>query len=69
VAPGMVVLNHVSEESKNNKSEHRLRLLEQTSEASHADEEERRRRRRRRERVLYFGADITEYLYRQRYVA
>jgi len=47
VAPGMVVLNHVSEESKNNKSEHRLRLLEQTSEASHADEEERRRRRRR----------------------
>ncbi len=45
VAPVMVVLDHVSEESKNNKSEHRLRLLEQTSEASHADGEERRRRR------------------------
>jgi len=46
VAPGMVVLDHVSEESNNYKSEHRLRLLEQTSEAFHADEEERRRRRR-----------------------
>jgi len=64
VAPVMVVLDHVSEESKNNKSEHRLRLLEQTSEASHADEEEEEE-----ERVLYFGADITEHLYRQRYVA
>ncbi len=41
----MVVLDHVSEESNNYKSEHRLRLLEQTSEAFHADEEERRRRR------------------------
>ncbi len=40
----MVVLDHVSEESKNYKSEHRLRLLEQTSEASHADEDERGRR-------------------------
>jgi hypothetical protein len=58
----MVVLDHVSEESKNYKSEHRLRLLEQTSEASQEDEEEE-------ERVLYFGADITEHLYRQRYVA
>jgi len=47
VAPGMLVLDHVSEESKNYKSEHRLRLLEQTSEASHADEEERKKRRRR----------------------
>ncbi len=37
------MLDHVSEESKNNKSEHRLHLLEQTSEASRADEEERRR--------------------------
>jgi hypothetical protein len=44
----MVVLDHVSEQSKNYKSEHRLRLLEQTSLASHADEEERRRGRRRR---------------------
>jgi hypothetical protein len=43
----MLVLDHVSEESKNYKSEHRLRLLEQTSEASHADEEERKKRRRR----------------------
>ncbi len=43
----MVVLDHVSEESNNYKSEHRLRLLEQTSEASHADEEERKKRRRR----------------------
>jgi len=47
VAPGMLVLDHVSEESNNYKSEHRLRLLEQTSEASHADEEERKKRRRR----------------------
>jgi hypothetical protein len=62
----MVVLDHVSEESKNYKSEHRLRLLEQISEASHADEEEKRGRRGT---VLYFGADITEHLYRQRYVA
>jgi hypothetical protein len=56
-----------SEESKNNKSEHRLRLLEQTSEASHADEEEEEEEEE--ERVLYFEVDITEHLYRQRYVA
>ncbi len=61
----MLVLDRVSEERKNYKSEHRLRLLEQTSEAFHADEEEEEEE----ERVLYFGADITEHLYRQRYVA
>jgi hypothetical protein len=46
----MVVLDHVSEESNNYKSEHRLRLLEQTSEAFHADEEERRRKKKKKKR-------------------
>ncbi len=37
------------------------KLPTQTKKKEEEEEEE--------ERVLYFGADITEYLYRQRYVA